>query len=185
MADKTSLAGAAIAASCGLGGVMLGAYISGHYQLESQRIAAQQSENVQRYESSRALGQELAKNAGEYFTEVTYLATFAKTPGQIKDLDERMRALQQAAFKLSLMTTLPTAQKIFEANVYVAELLKAAGDPAALKTLEPKSNVLGELYISLYSDVARFRWNAGPTTGRDELLTSVLQLLAQGSTKKR
>ena len=186
MTDRTSpltAATAATAAIAGLFGVVVGAVVSGHYQLESQRIAFQESENAAQYETSRAAAQSLGKTAAGYLTELFHLGVLARTPAKIPDGGERMRALYSSAFELSLQTTLPTAQKIFEANVHVSELLAAAGDPDKLKALEPQDKVLGEVFVLLYSDMARFRFTSGPTTGRDELLTSVLQMLAQGSTK--
>ena len=69
--------------------------------------------------------------------------------------------------------------------MYISELMAAAGRPDKLKALEAKSKVLGETYLSIYADVARFRFTSGPTAGRDELLTSFLQLLWQSPEKSK
>jgi hypothetical protein len=179
MGARDSLVSGLVAALSGLLGVVVGTIVSGHYQLESQRIIAQQSENMAQYETSRVAAQALVKVAAQYFSELSYLATLAKTPEKINNLDEHMQSLYRSGFELSLQTTIPTAQKVLESNVYISEIMAAAHEPERLRTLEAKSKVLGETYLSIYTDVARFRVTSGPTVGRDELLTSVLQLLVR------
>lgn len=168
----------------GLVGVVVGAYITGHYQLETQRLHAQQAETVERYQGSRALSLDLAAEAAQYLTELSYLATItAVAPQNDKDLDNRLKALQRSAFGLGLKTSVPTTVKVFEANAYVGELLLAKGDPERLKAVRTRGKVLGEVYVALYAEVARFRLSSLPAAGRDELIMSFLQLLTQSSAK--
>ena len=48
--------------------------------------------------------------------------------------------------------------------------MEAAHEPDKLRTLEAKRRLLGETYVSVYTDVARFRVTSGPTAGRDEFI---------------
>ena len=185
MVSRESLIPAIAAAVSGLLGVVVGAFVSGHYQIESQRMVAQQSENTAQYEMSRAAAQSLANGAAEYLADLSSLAVVARTPEKIQNLDDRMRALYRSAFEVSLQTTIPTAQKILDSNLYISEVMAASGNPDKLKALEAKGKVLGETYLAIYTDVARFRVTSGPTAGRDELLTSFLQLLAQHPEKSK
>ena len=182
----SSILGVIAPAVSGLAGVIVGAYIAGHYQLETQRLHAQQAETVERYQGSRALSLDLAAEAAQYLTVLSYLATItAAAPQNDKDLDNRLRALQRSAFGLSLKTSVPTAVKVFEANAYVVELLRAKGDPERLKTVQARGKLLGEVYVALYAEVARYRLSSLPAARRDELIMSFLQLLTQSGVKPR
>jgi hypothetical protein len=170
----------------GLGGVVLGAYIAGHYQLEAQRLHAQQAEAVERYQGSRALSLDLAGEAAQYLTELSALAVVGAARAQNdKELDNRLKALHRSAFSISLKTSVPATVKVLEANAYVLERLQAKGDPERLKTIEARSKVLGEVYLALYAEVARFRLSALPDAARDELLVSFFQLLTRPETKPK
>jgi hypothetical protein len=165
MGKRESLVPALAAAVSGLLGVVVGAVVSGHYQLESQRITAQQSENAAQYETSRAAAQSLVKGAAEYLAELAYLVTAGKTPEKIENLDERMRVLYRSAFELSLQTTIPTAQKIFESNVYVSEVMAAAREPAKLTALEAEQDSRRDVPLHLYGCCpvsGHFRAHSGP-----------------------
>jgi hypothetical protein len=85
------------AAFSGLAGVALGAYIAGHYQLEAQRLHAQQTETVERYQGSRALSLDLAGEAAKYLTELAALAVVAAGgPQNDKELDNKLKALHRS-----------------------------------------------------------------------------------------
>jgi hypothetical protein len=175
---------ASIAAGAGFFGVIVGSVVSGYFQLASQRITAEQSEHLAQYETSRAAAREITKNAADWLTEVSALTVAARTSGNLPDIDGRMKALTRAGLELSLQTSLPTAQKILNANVYVSELLAARGSAEKLKALEPRASSLGEAYVAVYSDVARYRFTSGPSMAQDELITSFLQMLAASPVKK-
>ena len=160
-------------------GVVVGAVVSGFFQLQSQKIAARESEDTAHYARSYAAGQSLAKAGADYFSKLTYFIALAQTPGQIPQFDDQVRELNRLGFELSFQTTPITAEKILQANLYVAELMAAHQDAEKLKILEPKSKILGELYLAVYTDVARYRLSSGPSENRNELLTSLVQLLME------
>ncbi len=162
----------------GLFGVWLGGYLTGHFQLESQRAALQQAENVERYHASSELAQQLVKTAADYFAELALLQSVTDGPDAGKELDAHMRVIQRSAYELAFMTTPETAQKLFAANVYAIEWTQKRNDPIARKALEAKSNIYAEAYFAVFGEVWKLRWNSAPPPGpQDKLLDKIRRFI--------
>ena len=169
--------GVLLPAVVGLIGVIVGSAVSGWVQYRASSLSFDKDRMIESGKASRELNDELLQSATAYFSSLFALTTMSDAQLQDKELPERFRQMQVEGLKLSLVTSLPTSKRIIECNVKSAQLMGAQTEVARVSSREALNKSVSQAFLSVYGDLAKYRWRISPDSGSDELAYSLLQIL--------
>jgi hypothetical protein len=174
-----------LAATIGLVGVIAGAGITGFVQTRAAKLAYDKDMAAQKALASRELGQTFINAASDFFTQ---LCTYAYLlPGDLSHPEaasQRRAALQASAFRLSLLTSPSTAQKVLGAAVAAASLAETMPPEKMGPAKQAIVKKIVDAYVALYRESSNYRWRSSPEAD-SELRDTVIQLLESSPAPKR
>lgn len=165
----------------GLIGVIVGSAVSGWVQFKASQLSFEKERMVEAGKASRELGDELLKSATAYFSSQFTMATLSEAELADEKFVVQFRQTQAEGLKLSLVTSLPTSRKVLDCNVKSAHLLSVPEGPERIKARKALEQSIGQAFIAVYFDLAKYRWRASPDSRSDEVIYSLFQIFGENA----
>lgn len=163
------------AAAWPLIGVIVGALITGGFQLAVQKSSSEEALRIEGVQASRELALDYTDAAADYFNDLAYVIFFPQ-PGhslEVTGSEARVERLGRSASELALKSSPEVASAVLgaqsEAELYFAGVSALASDE--------RGRLYAETFIAVYNEASRHRLGSTPTAASDELLATFLKSL--------
>jgi hypothetical protein len=156
-------------------GVIVGALITGTFQMVTQRAAAEQATRIEGVQASRELAIDYSDAAADYLADLSFVMSFPY-PGhslESSGADAEADRLERSSARVVMKSPPELAAAILTADSEAK--LHFAG--ASKHSSNDRIELYGDTLLALYGQAWEYRVGSTPTGVRDELLREVLRSL--------
>ncbi len=151
-------------------GVLIGALVTGVFSFYSQSAENSKDLAIETSAGSREIAENHIQAATRYFSAYVMMKALSKDKNAEKLYTNEIQELIEATGDLAFRSSPATALKLMNATAGIVD------DSSDNDTAQTKAYV--DALISVYFDIAKFRWRATPDAGKDEMMKILLELLA-------
>ena len=159
-----------IPAIFGLVGVLVGSIVTGVTNYKIQELTNKADIAIETTSGSREMIESHIEAASSYTTSVLlYSVLVEEKEGNAQELKEALLNLTTSSANLAYRSSPVTAQKILECT---SQVLRNESSK------ELDESALPGMLVSVYFDIAKYRWRATEEAGKDEMLKTLLELIS-------
>jgi len=174
--EKDSKVSVYVPAIFGLVGVIIGALITGYFQLQTTKAATEKDLAIESAKGSRELQAQVVALSSEYMSSLFYFTAQTNKDVATPEGMQKYLELQERTIKLALITSFPTSQKIAIMTSRVGELFSVPLGSNERNELSTKfAEDYASLLVALYTEIARYRFRSTPDSMKDEALLILFQ----------